>query len=51
MVKENQENEWVSEMSEGEKEVNQQLMDSYNMGTIEQDVKTASPKKSTNERF
>ncbi len=51
MVKENQENEWISEMSEGEKEVNQQLMDSYNMGTIEQDVKPASPKKSTNERF
>ncbi|WP_185970844.1 hypothetical protein [Alkalicoccobacillus porphyridii] len=46
-----QEEEWTADMSEGEKEVNQQLMDSYNMGTIEQDKSKPSTKESKSERF
>ncbi|MCM2675281.1 hypothetical protein [Alkalicoccobacillus plakortidis] len=44
-----QEEEWSMNMSESEKEVNQQLMDSYNMGTIEQHK--SSTKETKSDRF
>lgn len=50
-MKKEHEEEWSLNMEEGEKEVNQQLMESYNMGTIDVEQKKPSEEKPKNERF